>query len=94
MDNTTYDTADVKRVCEAKLKIEFRTGGKEFNGWYYLNDKKVCRITVPKGKKFIPPKTYKSMAMQLKLLSGEFDQMLACPLTRAAYDNILDERVA
>lgn len=85
MRNTEFNTGDVKRVCETKLRIEFRDG-KEFNGWYIYNDCKVTRITVPKGKKFIPPKTYGSMARQLKLNSGQFDRLLACPLTKDAYE--------
>ena len=92
MDNTSYNTSDVKKVCETKLQIEFRDA-KEYNGWYLLDGKKVCRITVSKGKKFIPPKTYKTMAGQLKLAVKEFDQMLACPLSKANYDLLLIGRV-
>lgn len=92
MDNTSYDTSDVKKVCENKLQIEFRDA-KEYNGWYLLDGKKVCRITVSKGKKFIPEGTYKSMAKQLKLAVKEFDLMLACPLSKADYDVLLADRI-
>ncbi len=85
MRNANYDTSDVKRVCENKLQITFRDG-KEFNGWYLLADgRKAVRITVPKGRKELPPKTYKSMAMQLRLTVSDFDALLECPLTREGY---------
>jgi len=88
MKNTSFDTHDVKKRCENKLGIEFRAK-KHFNGWYYLDDKKTARISVPKGKKFIPPKTYKSMADQLKLSVDQFDDLLECPLEQNGYEEIL-----
>jgi hypothetical protein len=88
LKNATFDTHDVKKCCENKLGIEFRDR-KEFNGWYYLDNKKHARITVPKGRKLIPPKTYKSMATQLKLRISEFDDLLECPLKREGYEKIL-----
>ena len=88
MKNTKFSTADVKRCCEKKLEIEFRSG-KEFNGWFILNGLKVARITVPKGKKPIPPKTYQSMASQLKISVQDFDDLLECPLKREGYEKII-----
>lgn len=85
MKNANYDTSDVKRICENKLQIAFRDG-KEFNGWYLLADgRKAARVTVPKGRKELPPKTYKSMAMQLRLTVSDFDALLECPLTKDKY---------
>jgi len=92
MKNATYNTLDVRHKCENKLGIQFRMSG-ELNGWYYFKGKKVARITVPSGRKFIPPKTYKSMATQLKLQVEEFDDLLDCPLTKQRYDELLEERV-
>ena len=71
----------MKKCCEDKLDIEFRKG-KEFNGWFILDGKKAARITVPKGRKTIRPKTYSNMARQLKLNVGEFDDLLECPLEK------------
>lgn len=92
MDNNKYHTQRVKTVCENKLEINFRSGG-EFNGWFYLNDKKIARITIPKGKKPIPPKTYKSMASQLKLEVEEFDFLLDCSLKLEDYINLMENRL-
>ena len=85
MKNANYDSSDVKKVCEKKLQIDFR-GTKEYNGWFLLADgRRAVRITVPMGRKFLPPKTYKSMAQQLKLSIPDFDALLDCPLTRQRY---------
>lgn len=90
MKNDSFNTRDVKKCCENKLDIGFRDS-KHFNGWYRVDQKKVARITVPKGRKPIPPKTYKSMATQLKLSVEQFDDLLECPLEQEGYDKILKE---
>lgn len=94
MKNASFSTYDVKNCCENvnKLSIEFRTKGKEFNGWFKKNNKKICRITVPKGRKSIGKGLYRSMANQLKLSIEQFDNLLECPLTKDGYENILSEK--
>jgi hypothetical protein len=92
MKNTSFNTNDIKRCCENKLDIEFRPA-KEFNGLYFLEGKKTARITVSKGRKFVPPKTYKSMAKQLKLTVNQFDDLLECPLIHKDYKKILSKIV-
>lgn len=87
MKNTAFDTNEVKHCCEHKLGISFR-GGKEFNGWVTINNKNFARITVPMGRKNISPKTYKSMARQLKLTAEQFDDLLECPLQWDQYVEI------
>ncbi len=91
MDNKKYHTLDVKKCCQSKLGIAFRSGN-EFNGWFELEGYKMARITVPKGRKPIPPKTYKAMASQLKLSVKEFDQLLQCPLSYDIYKQMILER--
>ena len=88
MKNKSFNTNDIKKCCESKLDIEFRKA-KEFNGWFRLEGIKIARITVPKGKKFVPTKTYKSMASQLKLNVNQFDDLLECPLKKDGYEEIL-----
>ena len=88
MKHSTFDTRDVKKCCEKKLDINFRHG-KEFNGWFFLYCKKAARITVPKGRKGIPPKTYKTMATQLKLNVQQFDDLLECTLLKDGYEHLL-----
>jgi len=88
LKNADFNTHDVRRCCENKLGITFRKG-KEQNGWYWLEGKKRVRITIPSGRKPIPPKTYKTMAQQLKLSVDQFDLLLECPLTEKEYRTIL-----
>ncbi|MFH1674321.1 MAG: hypothetical protein ABIF87_12970 [Pseudomonadota bacterium] len=88
MQNAKFHTRDVKNTCENKLDINFKSG-KEFNGWFWLNGKKKKRITIPKGRKPIPRKTYKSMAVQLGLNAEQFDDLLECPLKKKGYEQII-----
>lgn len=88
MKNGKFHTDDVKKCCERKLKIEFKAG-KELNGWFIHNKKRITRITIPKGRKPIPPKTYKSMAIQLRLNTEQFDLLLECPLKFEDYIKII-----
>jgi len=92
MKNQKFNTHDIKKVCESKLNIDFRTGGKEFNGWFRINSMKIKRITIAKGRKFPPPKTYATMGKQLNLSANEFDDLLECPLDRNGYEEILKKR--
>ena len=85
------DTHRIRQVCENKLSIGFREG-KHFSGWFSLNGRRVARITIPKGRKEVPPGTYGSMARQLKLSKPQFGDLLACPLKRPGYEAILREQ--
>jgi hypothetical protein len=93
MKQSGFDTNDVKKCCEKKLDITFRDG-KELNGWFRLGGRKATRITVPKGRKNIPPKTYKSMASQLKLNAQQFDELLECTLMKDDYEELLRKYLA
>jgi hypothetical protein len=88
MNNNKYNTRDVLRACRQKLGIEFRDG-KELNGWYESGGRRIARITVPKGRKPLPPKTYATMARQLKLQIDQFDALLSCELTSADYARLI-----
>ncbi len=81
MNNAQFSTNQILKVCQDKLEIEFKST-KEYNGWYMLDGKCVCRITIPKGRKEVPLKTYTCMAKQLKLTTWQFDILLQCTLTR------------
>ena len=84
MDNNRYNTSDVKKMCEGKLSISFRSG-KEFNGWFEIKGKRFARITISMGRKPIPPKTYKSYAEQLKISVDDFDDLMSCCKVYADY---------
>src|SRR5213594_3393986 len=84
MGRQQFDTALVKQRCENKLGIEFRDG-KEYNGWFIHEGVKVGRVTVAKGRKDLPPKTYKSIASQLKISEEQLDALIECPLKLNGY---------
>ena len=90
MHNAQYNTMDVKGVCERKANMEFRDGG-EFNGWAVINQQ-TLRVTVPHGRKPIPPKTYTSMAFQLLLFVHEFDEFIKCTLKKDEYSKRVSQR--
>jgi hypothetical protein len=81
----------IKKTCENKLKMSFRTN-KECNAWYYLNGKKITKITIPKqkgGNNTIKKGTLASMARQMKLNQTQFKDLINCPLKKNEYDQIL-----
>jgi hypothetical protein len=88
VDNNKYNTHEVKCICENKLRISFK-GTKELNGYFKIDGKNAARITVAKGRKDIPPKTYKSMASQLCLDVDQFDKMLVCDMKPDEYESII-----
>lgn len=91
MKNSKFNSFDVKKTCENKLKIDFKQG-KELNGWFEFEGKKIARITVSHGRKKIKPKTYSSMASQLKLNVLKFDDLLECPLKLDGYIKLLKQK--
>lgn len=88
MKNAEYNAMHIKSVCEKKLGISFKCHA-ECNGWFIYKEKKISRVTVPKGRKTVSRKTYQKMAEQLKLTLEQFDSLLACPLTFEKYVEIL-----
>ena len=85
----------IKNACLYKLEIKFRKG-KEFNGWFKVDEKKLCRITIPKKKsrKDIATPTYKSMAIQLHLDVDEFNNLVDCTISKDEFTKMLLERIS
>lgn len=79
-----YNTLAVKRQCENKLSIQFR-GTKEYNGWFEYQGTRICRITVPMGRKPIKRGTHASMSRQLGLTVDQFDDLVQCPMKYEGY---------
>jgi len=74
-----------------KLDIVFREG-KEYNGWFEHEGRRICRITIPKGRKPLTTGTFASMARQLCLTARDLDALIDCPLGRAEYLGVLRAR--
>ena len=79
----------IKRITnclEQKLKIDFRHGG-ERNGWYYLENRQILRVTVPKGHggSDLSPFVAGKVKNQLRLDNIEFRNLYNCPMSGADY---------
>ena len=78
-------------LTDNKLNINFKSK-KHFSGWILLDGEKAARIIIPKGRNTAGLILFKSMAKDLYLDTGEFDELLACPMTTTQYLTILRER--
>ena len=89
-----YSIEKIKNACLYKLEIKFRKT-KEFTGWFKIDKKKFCRITIPKKKsrKDIASSTYKSMAVQLHLDVDEFNNLIDCTISKDEFAKMLLERL-
>lgn len=83
-----FDSDEVLRCCKGKLGIQFRQRG-ECNGWFVLDGLKKCRITVPQGRKPVPPGTLASMARQLRIGVQDFPLLVSCTMSRQQYEDTL-----
>lgn len=91
MKNNQYHSEDVKNKCENKLGFHFRKSkGKELNGKLPTYEQFFLRVTVPKGKKNLHPKTYKTIAKQLYLETAQLDALLDCPFKKEDFYKNLD----
>lgn len=88
MKNSQFTTLNAVKACEGKLGIKFRSGG-ELNGWFIHEGRRIARVTIPKGRKGFPPKTYKCIAQQLKLSVENLDGLLECSFGHQDYLNSL-----
>lgn len=79
---------EVVAALKNKLSINFRIT-KEMNGWFVYNDKKILRVTVPKGRGSLRKRTQASIINQLKLTNESFANLIDCPLKHGDYLRIL-----
>lgn len=91
MKNAQFDTLHIRKICHQKLGIDFEAT-KETNGAFYYDERKIYKISVPKGRKTLPAGTYAGIARQLKISIAQFDELLACPLSFECYIGILKEK--
>ena len=90
MKNSQFNSHDIKMKCEHKLGMNF-DGKKELNARMRYKGKFI-RVTVPKGRKRLPPKTYKTIANQLYLSTSQFDNLLSCPFSKDDFFNNLESK--
>ncbi|MDT8390549.1 MAG: hypothetical protein RRC34_08585 [Lentisphaeria bacterium] len=90
MSNGKFNSDDIKAKCETKGDVSFRSG-KHFVGYVLgKGGEKVSRVTIPKGRKPVPPKTFKDIAGGMLLDVGQMTEFVACSLKKPAYRKIVD----
>ena len=90
---TRYRKQDVRRAVESKSG-GIRKSRKEVNLRIYLDGKRVLRVTVPKGRGRLHPRTAGKIRDQLKLDPEQFQRLVKCPLTGPGYEQILRDKQA
>lgn len=88
MKNTQHNTYHIREILSHKLGIRFEAT-KETNGAFYRDGIKIFKVSVPKGRKFLPEGTYAAISRQLKISIAQFDALLDCPLKLEDYLEIL-----
>jgi hypothetical protein len=91
MGRAQSNTQQLRDRCEQKLGIQFRSG-KEQNGWFVHNGRRIARVTIPLGRKPLLGGTFSSMARQLYLTSAQLDDLIDCPLGLTEYLAELQKR--
>ncbi len=80
-----FNKQDVKHVIEVKLKIGHEAT-KETNVWYFLDGRKVLRVTYPKGRGPLTKGTAHSILNQLRLNPSQFSDLVKCPMSAEDYE--------
>jgi hypothetical protein len=83
---------DVRRAIEAKSG-GIRKTAKEENLRIYVDGKRIGRVTVPKGRGALHPRTAGKIRDQLKLTADDFSDFVRCPMTGADYEQLLRDKV-
>ena len=76
---------------ESKTGFQMRTT-KENNSWLYYNSVKILRVTHPKGRREIKKGTLGSIIKQLNLQKEQFENLIACSLSREDYFKYLKNK--
>ena len=72
-----YKAKIISNCLEKKLNIDFGSGS-ERTGWYYVADRRILRVTVPKqhGGDSLSKRVAKRVINSLRLTNQEFRRLL------------------
>jgi hypothetical protein len=85
---------NIKKVSEAiHNKVRPEGTGREDTGYYCLDGKKQLRVTIPRGRGDIHPKTCTSIKNQLHLRTDEFRDLVSCRLTDTGFESLIREKI-
>ena len=80
------------RALEQKVGLDFRAG-RERTAWYFLDGKKVTRVTAPKKHKgTVGPGLAEQIRKDLLLTKLEFKALIACPISGSDYERIIRDK--
>ncbi len=88
----SFKKQEVQHAIENKLGLKPRVG-KENNVHLKIGENYFIRITYPKGKGDLHPKTVHSIRRQTELGWDDFTDLIKCPLSAKEYENILLNRI-
>jgi len=81
-----YKPKKLADCLKSKLGVNLE-GGHELGGWYYLDGKKILRVTSPKGhSREISPGYVNKIIGNLRLDKKEFQLLYECPMKGADYE--------
>ena len=87
-----FKKQEIQKVIQNKLGLKPRVG-KENNAYYLIDDKEVLRITYPKGKGDLHPKTIQSIKRQTELGWDDFADLIKCPLSAKDYEKVIINKI-
>lgn len=83
---TGYKAKELEDKLNLKLKIDFK-GSYDLTGWYYLDNKKCLRVSIPKGhSKEIKPGYARKIANYLKLNDVDLKRLYRCPISGQEFE--------
>jgi mono/diheme cytochrome c family protein len=83
-----FSPRDLTNSLEGKLGVQFRNG-KERVGWFWLDEKKEIRFTIPHIHSTWGPGTINDIRKKSKLNRAQFADLIACPLSRTDFEDVL-----
>ena len=87
-----FKKQEVQRAIEKKLGLKPESG-KENNVYVEFEGLERTRVTYPKGRGDINPKTVASIRKQLKLGWDDFTDLIKCPLSASDYEKIIKRNI-
>jgi hypothetical protein len=88
MGKLNLDPRKVTRALQTKLRLSV-SSGKELQGWYCLDGKKVLRVTLPHDHGTLPPGTANAIRNELKLDHEQFARLVQCPMKASDYEALI-----
>jgi hypothetical protein len=93
MGELNFSISDVQGILEGKLRMRPRKEG-ERNYWFYLDDRKCLRVTLPQGRGPLKRGTANSIINQLKLCKEQFREYLSCKQVLRDYEYTIRGKIA